>query len=561
MTVNRHFERLPRGASRYLLVLLFGLLIWLPGFAQLPTIDRDEARYAQATTQMLETGDFVDIRFQGTARYKKPIGIYWLQAAAVAIAGGPEPGRIWPFRLPSLLGGLAGLLLTVAIGDRLFGGAVGLLAGLLLAAAPLLGIEVRMATTDAVLLACCLAALWALAGIRGRRDEPRGVAQPWRWRWGEPMLFWAALGLGVLVKGPIILLVVGGTVAGLLLTERRWRWLADLRPVAGLCIALAIVLPWFLLIAHASGGAFFERSVGQDFLGKLIGIQESHFGPPGYHLLLLWVAFWPAGLLVALVAPTIWRDRRSDSVRFCLAWIVPPWLVFEVALTKLPHYVLPLYPAIAILVARGFLEGLPVGGGSWSFAWRAGVAAVWTVIGLAIAGLGIAVPWALGLTPDPLAWLLVGAVAALSAAVLFSLRRQRKFQAFALLLALAALPPLFLFGRMLPRLDPIWLSREIARAVAAGKPCPTSTVAAVGYQEPSLVFALGTATALVDAGEAAARLAADPACSLALVPDEEASAFLRHLAGASLGARPVAAVSGFNYNMLHVEHLTLYAAD
>jgi 4-amino-4-deoxy-L-arabinose transferase-like glycosyltransferase len=561
MTWNRPFERLPRGVSGYLTLLLFGLLLWLPGFAALPTIDRDEARYAQATKQMLETGNFIDIRFQEEPRYKKPIGIYWLQAAAVTLTGGPEPGRIWPYRLPSLLGGLVSLLLTLALGDRLFGRPVGFIAGLLLAAAPLLGIEVRMATTDAALLACCLTALWALAGIRLRRDQLHGVAQPWRWRWGEPMLLWAALGLGILIKGPIVLLVVGGTIGGLLLAERRFRWLMDLRPFAGMLLALAIALPWFVLIVRASGGAFFERAVGQDFLGKLIGVQESHFGPPGYYLVLFWLTFWPASLVAALAAPAIWRERRSDPVRFCLAWLIPTWLVFELALTKLPHYVLPLYPAVAILAAAGLVQPVSASGGSWSAAARWTVAAVWAAIGLAIASLGVLVPRALGVAVDPLAWALLGVVAALVGGVLLAWQGGRERRALALLLPLATLPPLFLFGRMLPALDPVWLSREVARAVATEQPCPATAVAAVGYQEPSLVFALGTDTALVGVDEAAARLAADPACSLALVPEGQAPAFLKRLAAASLEARPVAAIAGFDYNKLHAERLTLYAAD
>lgn len=561
MTAHRIFQRPPRPALAYFLVLSFGLLLWLPGFFALPTIDRDEARYAQATMQMLETGNFVDIRFQAEPRYKKPVGIYWLQAAAVTLAGGPEPGRIWPHRLPSLLGGLAALLLTVGLGDRLFGKPVGFVAGLLLAAAPLLGVEVRMATTDGVLLALSLTALWALAGIRQRRDELRGVTQPWRWRWGEPLLFWFALGLGLLIKGPLILLVVGGTVAGLLVAERRWRWLADLRPLAGVALALAVALPWFMLIARASGGAFFEQAVGEDLLGKLVGVQEFHFGPPGYYFLCFWLTFWPATLLIALATPAIWRERRSDAVRFCLAWLVPAWLVFEIALTKLPHYVLPLYPALAILTAHWLVRLLPVGGDRRRPVWRAALILLWSVLGLAVGSLGIAVPLTLGLAVDPLAWALLGAVALLIGTVALAAWRRREPRVFALLLLLAALPAWFLFGRMLPALDPVWLSREIAGAVAAGKPCPASRIAAVGYQEPSLVFALGTGTALVGAQEAADLMAADPACSLVLVTDELADAFLQRLAAVPLEARPVAAISGFNYNTLHVEHLTLYAAD
>src|SRR4028119_2465888 len=99
-----------------LVLSLIALACFLPGFTSLQPMDRDEPRFAQATKQMLETGDFVDIRFQDEARHKKPIGIYWMQAAVVAAAeaaGVPEARTtIALYRLPSLVGALATVLLT-----------------------------------------------------------------------------------------------------------------------------------------------------------------------------------------------------------------------------------------------------------------------------------------------------------------------------------------------------------------------------------------------------------------------------------------------------------------
>src|SRR5215813_11062183 len=99
-----------------LLLAIVALLAFLPGFFNIPPVDRDEARFAQATKQMLETGDFVDIRFQDDVRYKKPVGIYWMQAAAVQTAsalGLARPqARIWVYRIPSLIGAIGAVLLT-----------------------------------------------------------------------------------------------------------------------------------------------------------------------------------------------------------------------------------------------------------------------------------------------------------------------------------------------------------------------------------------------------------------------------------------------------------------
>src|SRR5882762_12028305 len=110
------------GARPYALLAALCLLLYLPGLASIPPLDRDEARFAQASRQMLETGDFLRIRFQDEARNKKPAGIYWLQAAAVAAFSTPESTAIWPYRLPSVVGALAAALLIFTIGSALFAG-------------------------------------------------------------------------------------------------------------------------------------------------------------------------------------------------------------------------------------------------------------------------------------------------------------------------------------------------------------------------------------------------------------------------------------------------------
>src|SRR5882762_7832249 len=99
------------GWRPYALLAALCLLLYLPGIASIPPLDRDEARFAQATRQMLETGDFLRIRFQDEARNKKPAGVYWLQAAAVSAFSTAAATAIWPYRLPSLLGGIAAVLL------------------------------------------------------------------------------------------------------------------------------------------------------------------------------------------------------------------------------------------------------------------------------------------------------------------------------------------------------------------------------------------------------------------------------------------------------------------
>src|SRR5579864_1251988 len=150
-------------------LVLCGLALFLPGFFNIPPIDRDEARFAQATKQMVETGDFVDIRFQDDVRYKKPVGIYWMQAAAVETAstlGLPRAElRIWVYRVSSLIGAIGAVLLTywTALAFVTRRGAV--LAGLMIGSSVLLGAEARLAKTDAMLLLTVVAAMGAMARV------------------------------------------------------------------------------------------------------------------------------------------------------------------------------------------------------------------------------------------------------------------------------------------------------------------------------------------------------------------------------------------------------------
>src|SRR5208283_2091359 len=191
------------------LLIVFSLIAFLPGFFQIPPVDRDEARFAQATKQMLESGQYIDIRFQDEVRYKKPVGIYWLQAVAVKAgeaAGIPRARTaIWLYRLPSLFAAIGAVLLTYWTALAFVTRRSALLAALMMASSVLLGVEARLAKTDAMLLFTCVAAMGALARVylswqRGD-DSPR---QPWTW----PAIFWTALAGGILIKGPLILMFV-----------------------------------------------------------------------------------------------------------------------------------------------------------------------------------------------------------------------------------------------------------------------------------------------------------------------------------------------------------------
>src|SRR5689334_17572942 len=247
------------------------LLLFLHGFFNIPAIDRDEARFAQATKQMVESGDFVDIRFQDDVRYKKPVGIYWMQAAAVETAsalGLARPqARIWVYRIPSLIGAMGAVLLTywTALAFVTRRGAI--LAALIMCSSVLLGVEARLAKTDAMLLLTVIAAMGAMARVYLSWQRGEDPAHP---PWGGPAIFWTALAGGILLKGPLILMFVGLSIVMLAILDRNISWLWRLRPVWGLMWALVLVLPWFVAIFMRSGETFFTDSVGGDLLAKFV---------------------------------------------------------------------------------------------------------------------------------------------------------------------------------------------------------------------------------------------------------------------------------------------------
>ena len=157
-----------------------------PGFFQIPPVDRDEAYFAQATKQMIETGDYVDIRYQDDVRYRKPVGIYWLQAAVVNTAsalGLPNADTtIWLYRVPSLIGAIGAVLATYWCALAFVSRRGAVLAALMMAASTMLGVEARLAKTDAVLLFTVVLAMGVLARVylAPRATRRRRVSVCWR---------------------------------------------------------------------------------------------------------------------------------------------------------------------------------------------------------------------------------------------------------------------------------------------------------------------------------------------------------------------------------------------
>jgi 4-amino-4-deoxy-L-arabinose transferase-like glycosyltransferase len=537
-------------------LFVLSLLLFTPGLFSLQPMDRDEPRFAQASKQMLETGDFVDIRFQDEARHKKPVGIYWLQVAAVAAGealGMPDAQRtIGLYRLPSWLAAIGSVLLLYWAALAFLSRRGALIAAALLAASVLLGVEARLAKTDATLLATCLVGFGVLARQWFFHVSPE-TSQPLR-PW-HLYAFWIALAVGVLVKGPITPMIVFVPAAALSLREKSARWLLPLKPWLGLAIVTVIVAPWLIAIAMKSGGAFFADSLGKDMLAKVGQGQERHWGPPGLYITLFWVTAWPLAAFMALAFRFAWIERRDDGVVFLLAWIIPCWIIFEIVQTKLPHYVLPLYPAIAVLAVLAIeRDGIP-------FQWRTArwVSALALLVPALVLAGGIGGFWYLDRTLPFYALPFLLAAALVAYLAMRALQRAEPMAAAGLLLFSACALTMGAYPFGLPDLRSINLSKRLAEA-SASVGCQAPAYLTAGYNEPSLVFLTSTAIILGDGAKAASHFAT-AGCRIAFVELRHEAEFRKALEAFDYKPALKTRVSGVNINSGRLLDIGVYVRE
>jgi 4-amino-4-deoxy-L-arabinose transferase-like glycosyltransferase len=542
------------GWRPYALLAALCLCLYVPGIATIPVLDRDEARFAQASRQMLETGDFVQIRFHDEARNRKPAGIYWLQAAAVRVFSSAESNEIWPYRLPSLLGAALAVLLTFGLGRAVLretaepgAAARGAMLGAVLLATALEPIaEAHIAKTDAVLLAAIVAGQGALglAYVRARAGAALGP--------GVAATFWLAQIAAIYLKGPVAPALALTTAIALSIADRDLGWLRGLRPLAGIAATALAIVPWLIAIERATEGQFLADSLGRDLWSKLIGGQEAHGAPPFYYLALAMLTFWPGSRYLAPALIRGWQRHEQPVERFLLAWIVPAWVFIELVPTKLPHYVLPLYPALALLAASA------IGGGAgerpvWARWVSATNTGLWVLATLILAAALIYLPIRFG-DGIPIAGV-VGAVLLLGLMAVLLYHRPGPSGAGGILLALALALIVPAAGWVVPSLDRLWLSRDAAAMIARHAPPAGAPLVVVGYNEPSLVFLVD---AKLQVNSAAAAAAALTGGGEALVSGRETAVFEQGLAARGLTARPIESIHGTDYSNGQRMVLTLY---
>ncbi|QQQ17444.1 glycosyltransferase family 39 protein [Brevundimonas vitis] len=531
-----------------LLAALVALIAGLPSLLLLPPLDRDESRYAQATSQMLESGDYVDIRFQEDPRWKKPIGIYWMQAAAVAVTSSVEARDIAPYRIPSILGAMLAAAAVAWAGAALFGRRAGFLAGAMLGATFLLSSEAGIAKTDAMLCGSVTLAMAALARIYMAHRAGEAPIRPYKFA------FWLGLGLSILIKGPISLIVVVPAMIALSAWDRDIGWLKRLGWGWGLPLVALIVGPWAIAITIATDGGFWREAIGGDLAPKVTGAAESHGGFPGMYLVLSPLLLFPATLMLPAALSTAWHRRAEPAVRFLVCWLVPAWLIFEIAPTKLWHYTLPTFGALALLAAAALMQ--PIGRVSRITGAVLAVFAATLIIGITIYGLtefGTS-------TAQTWATLTIVSAAAAAAVGAFLLLNREAVTAILASLIMGIIAHAALAGTI-RQLRPLSIAPQLVKTLEQAGLDPSQgrvpgPIAITTFHEPSFVFLTGRDTQLTDAAGAARALAQGRPV---IVEARDAEAFRAASSDLGVMGRAVGTVTGQNYSSGDDVSLTVYA--
>ncbi len=498
------------------IVGILTLIFILPGLSSIPPLDRDEARFSQASKQMLEDKNYVIIKFQEELRSKKPIGIYWLQIASASIFG---KDNIISYRAPNIFSTIILIIVfstfVYSISFRYFNLNISssltfsFFSSLVMATLLGLSIEIKQAKTDTVLLTLCTVQQLIFWKIYSYGKESWNKYKHHEYVW-LTRLFWLIIALGILVKGPISPLLFTMTLLSICIldrfVEKEWNlsWLNLFLWLQGLLIVSIITLPWIYLAWQATDGHLILDAINKDFLIKLRSGQENHWGPFGSHLFLLLLTFWPMVLLLPFAARACLDWKHERLIRFLISWIIPFWIILELTPTKLPHYILPVFPGLILLILIG-ISSPPSGNIKFSKInkfFRA-VVVIFTLLlalSLVYVSLNFSSKILIFILSIVLSFIMITSI--IFGNIFFLNESKYKLSPLFGMLILAGICNIFVFSYIFPNLDKIHITPKIKNYIDSLEFRP-DTIVATGYHEPSLVFSLGRDTLLLSPEEAA----------------------------------------------------------
>lgn len=453
------------------------LAVSLPFLGGPPLFDPDEGYYPETAREMIVRGNWLDPVFNNSPRWGKPVGFYLAEAVSMSALGTGE----FAARAPSLLAGLGLTLVTASAGALLFGGGAGLIAGVICATAIMPSVYSRSAVPDMFLAFFVALSLLAFLKASWLRKNPGG---PWLW------VMFASAALAFLCKGPLGAILPTISIGGFLLLSKQWRKIPRFKIVRGVLLFLAVVAPWYCYMYSLHGQDFLiEHFIGRN-LQRYFTNRWEHAGPPWYYLPVLiagtfpWTVAFAGGVYVS-IRKVIARNESSRPHLFLLCWLLGMLVFFSFSRSKLPNYVLPLFPSAAILAAHLIQRLIERGSGGRALAWITSVLAA-AIVAVAASLLGRK----LGEPPNViLLWLSPIGVIVFSALLVYrpgGLKSWVWANAIAMALFFGVLT-----GVAIPRVESLQAIKQLAED-SSGQLAPGSTVATWRVWKPSFLFYTGT---------------------------------------------------------------------
>jgi 4-amino-4-deoxy-L-arabinose transferase-like glycosyltransferase len=512
---------MPRSFWHQLWIALAAAVVFFTNLGATHLWDEDEALHASCARGMIVRGDWVTPTFNDELFPDKPPLTFWMSIFSFQVFGINE----FAARLPSALCGLLTALVTYHLGRLLFGPRSGFWAGIIVASTVGLTVSARAVTMDAALVLFTTAALLSFVvgrlGVSGRsRSKSLG---PWMY---NPRLAWVAvyalLGLAVLTKGPIGIVLPMGILGLFLLVLRHWEsetpagrsahpwyrravhelatclrgrnvaWaIGEMRPLVAITVIAAVALPWYVWVDLRTHGLWLRQFLGEHNLGRALHPMQGHSGPIFYYVIAIVVGFFPWSVFLGPSLAQLGRRMMADPARrsylFLACWIGVVFVFWSAVRTKLPHYVLPAYPALA-MATGSFIDAWlaePSLGKRW---WNTSA-----TITLIAAGLGIMVAMPIitaRFLPGEAGLGAVGLVLVIGGAAYgWAVCRRRLDRAMAVLALTSIAFLVAVFGLAAVRVDRHQVAERLFAAIRAAD--PAAEVQTYRYTRPSLVFYAG----------------------------------------------------------------------
>jgi len=320
------------------------LILFFLGLGVRPLWDIDEGKHAVTSMEMVRSGDWITPTFNGEPFFDKPVLFNWLGALAFLVFGFTE----FAARLPAAILGTGCVMITYLLGRRLANATVGFLGGVILATALEFTVLCRTIVHDISLLFCVTLALYLFyLGYQDSRHRQRNL-----------LFSYAAMGLAVLAKGPVGLALPAMVIGLFLIFERKLSFIKQMQVGWGILIFLAVASPWYILISLKNPGYAGYFFVYQN-LGSFGSADPRHPAPFYYYVPVLFGGFFPWSCFLPLALIYAIRKRFQTvpgATAFLVSWVGVIFIFFSIAGSKLPTYILPIFPAAALLVALLWCE-------------------------------------------------------------------------------------------------------------------------------------------------------------------------------------------------------------